>query len=113
MGVMGVMEVMRKRHTIKNSPAQQDSKMLAVRLVPQSGDPSCPLVFKTSPAQRDSKMLAVRLVPQSGDPYRPLNFKTSPAQRDSKMSNLNISVKSDETQISQPLTGNYMENELC
>ena len=73
-------------HGPENTLPQADSKMLAVRLVPQSGDPTAPVLEKTLP-QMDSKMsngeekqadqLAVRLVPQSGDPYHPLDFKTS------------------------------------
>ena len=69
MGLMVPMGLMRK-HKSKNSPAQRDSGLsnlktcptglLAVRLVPQSGDPCCPLVFKTSPAQRGSKMILIK-----------------------------------------------------
>ncbi|MHB9140211.1 MAG: hypothetical protein ACYC4Q_12475, partial [Victivallaceae bacterium] len=91
----------------ENSLPQQDSKIsilktspavqLAVRLVPQSGDPYCLLAFKNHPVQQDSRIyklkaetenslprrgsrisilktsptgqLAVRLVPPSGDPF--------------------------------------------
>ncbi|MHB9139093.1 MAG: hypothetical protein ACYC4Q_06795 [Victivallaceae bacterium] len=52
MGLMGPIGLMGKRPAMKTSPTGQ----LAVRLVPQSGDPYSPLVFKTSPAQLYSKI---------------------------------------------------------
>ena len=68
-GLMGPIGRMGRKPMINNSPAQRDSGMS---------------ILKTSPTGQ----LAVRLVPQSGDPYRPLVFKTTPAQQDSKISNL-------------------------
>jgi len=58
----------------QRSPAQRDSGIS---------------ILKTSPYR--PCLLAVRLVPQSGDPYRPLFFKNRPAQRHSKMSNGRLS----------------------
>ena len=65
------MKLMGKKHKNKNCPAQRDSGMSILKKSPYSP-------------------LAVRLVPQGGDPYRPLVFKNSPAQRDSKISNLGV-----------------------
>jgi len=93
---------MRRKHIIKNSPAQQDSEnsilktiptgLLAVRLVPQSSDPSCPLVFKTASPQRNSIMSNGRL---SGVFCRRQGGglpENSPAQLDSIMSNLDFTL---------------------
>jgi hypothetical protein len=68
-GLMGPIGLMGKKPVMKNASAQRDSIMSNL---------------KTSPKGQ----LAVRLVPQSGDPYSPLDFKTTPVQRDSGNSNL-------------------------
>jgi hypothetical protein len=78
----------------QNTLPQTDSKMsngeesradqLAVRLVPQSGDPTAPAVPENTLPQTDSKMLAVRLVPQSGDPTAPAALENTLPQTDSK-----------------------------
>ena len=64
---------MRTKSKMENRPAQRDSEIS---------------ILKTSP----TGLLAVRLVPQSGDPYRPFDFKTTPAQRHSKMSNCEVGI---------------------
>ena len=83
-------------------PAQQDSgnsilkncpyRPLAVRLVPQSGNPYRPLVFKNTPAQQDSKMSnwevgILRILRILGILGGKTKNKNIPAQRHSKMSN--------------------------
>ena len=89
MRVIGVMGLMEKRHRTKNNCAQPDSEisnlaiptvLLAVGLVPQSGDPSCPLVLKTAPAQPDSKISNLGV-----------DIESSLPQRHSKMSNGRLS----------------------
>ena len=79
MGVMGVMGVMRRRHTIKTSPAQRDSEISILKAESE-----------TTPAWQDSGMSNLGLGLMS--PMGPIGLmgkkpamKTSPAQRDSKM----------------------------
>jgi len=73
MGHMGTIGLMGQQPVMKNYPARRDSGIS---------------ILKNSPY----RPLAVRLVPQSGDPYRPLVFKTTPAQRDSGMSKLGMGL---------------------
>jgi len=84
----------------QNRPVQPDSNIsilqtsptdqLAVRPVPQSGDPCRPLDFKTSPVQQDSGMSNLKNRPLC--PYCPLAFEKRPAQRYSIMSILELPV---------------------
>ena len=99
LGVLGMLRILGRKTKSKNASAQADSGMsilktsptvlLAVRLVPQSGDPYSPLIFKTSPAQQDSRMsnLGMGLM----RPIGLMGQKCAPAQRDSGISNLKTS----------------------
>ena len=62
----------------QNSPPQRDSGIS---------------ILETRPTGQ----LAVRLVPQSGDPYCPLNLKTRAAQHDSKISNFDAAKAFSKT----------------
>jgi len=91
--IVDAIRVMGQKHKTKNSPVQRDSGMsnlavrltsqLAVRLVPQSGDPTSPTERQRAPAQRDSKMSNGRLSGVSCWPHGGRLSEISPARRDS------------------------------